>query len=101
MFLGLFGRLGKWFKRLSLRKILYAPRIFSFREKFIIFGFLALTLLSGGVLFSRLYLRFTIPVPAGGGNYSEALLKEPRNINPLFAAQDADRDLSRLIFSGL
>ena len=31
----------------------------------------------------------------------EGMLKEPRNINPVLSVQDADRDISRLIFSGL
>lgn len=90
-----------WLKNLSLKKVLYAPRAFSPKEKFIILGLAAVVLLSGGILFSRLYLRFTEPRPSAGGKYSEALLKEPRNINPLLAVQDADRDISRLVFSSL
>lgn len=43
----------------------------------------------------------TVPVE-GGGTYTEALIGAPRLLNPLFAALNpVDRDLSRLIFSGL
>jgi ABC-type transport system substrate-binding protein len=41
-------------------------------------------------------------VPASGGDYSEALIGQPKYINPLFAsANDVDADLSSLIYSGL
>ncbi|MBI2640864.1 MAG: peptide ABC transporter substrate-binding protein [Candidatus Sungbacteria bacterium] len=40
-------------------------------------------------------------MPQIGKSYTEGLLKEPRSINPLFAVQDADRDIAHLIFSGL
>lgn len=43
----------------------------------------------------------TVPVE-GGGTYTEALIGAPRLLNPLFAALNpVDRDLTRLIFSGL
>ena len=41
-------------------------------------------------------------VPASGGDYSEAMVGQPKYINPLFAtANDVDADLASLIFSGL
>lgn len=41
-------------------------------------------------------------VPASGGDYSEALIGQPKYINPLFAsANDVDADLTSLIYSGL
>ncbi len=48
-----------------------------------------------------LYVSVTSPAPAVGGTYREGLLKEPRTINPIFAAQDGERDLARIIYSGL
>ena len=40
--------------------------------------------------------------PASGGNYVEGLIGQPRFINPIYApANDVDRDLTELIFSGL
>ncbi|MGQ0602143.1 MAG: ABC transporter substrate-binding protein [Anaerolineales bacterium] len=41
-------------------------------------------------------------VPTEGGQYTEALIGSPRALNPLLAfANPVDRDLTRLIFSGL
>ncbi len=40
--------------------------------------------------------------PANGGDYSEALVGQPKYINPLFTpANDVDADLASLIYSGL
>ncbi len=42
------------------------------------------------------------PAPRVGGSYTEALIGSPKSINPLFAsANDVDRDLVALIYSGL
>jgi len=40
-------------------------------------------------------------MPAFGGTYVEAVSESPHNLNPLLSTNDADRDLSRLIFSSL
>lgn len=49
----------------------------------------------------RLYLRNTIEIPTQGGVYTEGLVGTPRFINPTLAATDIDRDLVRLVYSGL
>mgnify|MGYP001613485319 CR=1 FL=1 len=42
------------------------------------------------------------PAPDSGGSYSEAVVGEPHYLNPLLASSnEADRDLTTLIFSGL
>lgn len=47
--------------------------------------------------FSRLEI-----VPVAGGDYTEALVGQPKYINPLYAdASDADHDITRLIYSSL
>lgn len=97
---GLSRRIRYW-KLLSVRKLLYLPHIVDAREKRFFLILSAVVLLSGGVFFSRLYLKITISVPQVGDSYTEGLLKEPRTINPLFAVQDTDRDIARLVFSGL
>ncbi len=56
---------------------------------------------SGIALLGRTYVAITAPAPAVGKSYTEGILGEPRTINPIFAAQDADRDISRLVFAGL
>lgn len=43
-----------------------------------------------------------VEIPARGGEYTEALIGEPRLINPLYAStNDADQDLTTLVYSGL
>jgi len=39
--------------------------------------------------------------PVIGGTYVEALPESPHNLNPVLSTNDADRDLTRLIFSSL
>ncbi len=50
----------------------------------------------------RFWHNITKLVPAPGGSYVEGLVGLPRYINPLYAvANDADRDMERLVFAGL
>lgn len=90
-----------YLKSLSLKRILYLPRLFSADERRLVFFVLAIGLAAGGTLLGRVYIRITIPAPAVGGTYTEGMLREPRVINPVLAANDADRDIARLIFSRL
>ena len=87
---------------LRLHKYFYLPRLLTPQERKKAI-FLALVFVSFGALFAgRLYVRFTIPVPAVGGTYREGLLKPPRTINPLYAfTNDTDRDIAKLVFSRL
>ncbi len=67
---------------------------------FSVFLFLAITSLS--FLIITFYLNHTEVQPAISGYYSEAMIGSPRFINPIYAqANDVDRDLVELIFSGL
>ncbi len=44
----------------------------------------------------------TTPIPKPGGSYREGIVGEPRFVNPVLSpANDADRDLVRLLFAGL
>jgi len=47
------------------------------------------------------YSHFTKVLPDYGGSFREGIVGEPRFINPLLAQSDADRDLVRLVYSGL
>ena len=87
---------------LRLHKYLYLPRLLTPQERRKAF-FLALIFVSFGLVFAgRLYIRFTIPVPAVGGTYREGLLKLPRTVNPVYAfTNDTDRDIAKLVFSRL
>lgn len=59
--------------------------------------------LVGGVLFGRVSEQSVErSVPAVGGAYSEAVVGRPQRLNPLLDSySQVDRDLDRLIFSGL
>ncbi|TSD04677.1 MAG: peptide/nickel transport system substrate-binding protein, partial [Parcubacteria group bacterium Greene0714_36] len=94
-------RLNRRWRMLSIRKILYLPRILSVQEKRLyIFLFLA-GVLSASVFLGRIYAGMTRPVPQVGGSYAEGVIGTPRMINPLYAVKDVDRDIARLVFSGL
>ena len=47
------------------------------------------------------YWLLTVALPRAGGEYVEGLIGSPRFINPILAQTDADKDLARLVFSGL
>ncbi|TSC74134.1 MAG: hypothetical protein G01um101433_1098 [Parcubacteria group bacterium Gr01-1014_33] len=86
---------------LNFRKILYLPRLFAPEEKRILILLIIIAALSGAGFFSRIYFAATVPVPRIGGTYTEGIIGEPRIINPVLAVSDADRDITRLVFSGL
>lgn len=91
----------RYLKLVSVKKILYLPRILTIKEKSILSVLFFTALISGTLFFAKIYFRLTLPVPAVGGSYTEGILGGPRVINPIFASRDPERDLSRLIFSGL
>ncbi len=88
-------------RRFSLSRILYFPSLFSTREKRIAVLLAVIIIASGGALLGRLYVQATVVAPEVGGRLAEGIIGEPRTINPLYALRDADRDISRLVFSGL
>ncbi|MDZ4260596.1 MAG: ABC transporter substrate-binding protein, partial [Candidatus Sungbacteria bacterium] len=94
-------RLHKNGTRFAIRKLLYLPRIISSLEKRYLFLLGIIVFLSGIGLVTRLYTQLTVPMPKVAWSYTEGVIGEPRAINPLYASRDTDRDISRLIFSGL
>jgi len=80
----------------------HLPRSLSQPEKQIASG--AITVFIVSLLFLGTNYIFThqVIVPARGGEYTEALIGSPQFVNPLYANRsDVDRDLTRLVFSGL
>ena len=72
------------------------------REKILFFSFLVLSLGSAIFLGFSFYYSNTESQPAEGGKYIEGVVGQPHFLNPaLAAANDVDRDLVELIFSGL
>jgi peptide/nickel transport system substrate-binding protein len=90
-------------KKLSFEsRMRLLPKVLSQRERYTILGLTLLALFSILAVPVTSYFHFTAPVPSHGGSFSEGILGEPRLINPLLAqANDADRDLTSLIYSGL
>jgi peptide/nickel transport system substrate-binding protein len=72
------------------------------REKAMFAGF---ALLFFGGLFwwgSRAYLRYTVVVPAAGGEFREAIVGSPRYLNPVLAdTTEAEAAIEALVFSSL
>ena len=90
------------FKKITFRsKLKLLPKVLSKKERCLIFSFLIIIL---GSVFSipvLTYYHFTKAVPARGGSVTEGIVGEPRHINPLLAQSDSDKDLVKLIYSGL
>jgi peptide/nickel transport system substrate-binding protein len=85
-----------------MSQLRYARQLMSQRERRILLlsgAVLVLALLTAGGTFVSAH---TSRLPAVGGNLTEAILGQPKYINPLDAlANDPDRDLVKLIYSGL
>lgn len=95
------ARLNRRWKLLTIRKILFLPHILSPSEQRLLLFLGAVWALAGAGLAGRAYVGLTHPIPAIGGSYTEGVIGSPRAVNPLYGARDSDRDLERLIFSGL
>ncbi len=84
------------------RQLRYALRVIPQNEKrllLIAFVIFVLSLTTAGVFWLQPHLGQR---PAFGGTYTEAIIGQPKYINPFDAlANDADKDLTKLIFSGL
>jgi len=86
----------------TLEQLKYLPKYLGRRERWILVGLFFS--LSASVLFLavRFYLANVEATPDFGGEYVEGLAGGPEYVNPILAqTNDADMDLSRLIFSGL
>jgi len=49
----------------------------------------------------HVFLNQTVPMPVSGGTYKELMVGEVKYINPLLAQSDAEKSISKLLFSGL
>lgn len=85
----------------KLNRLIKLWECLNFKEK-AWFGVFTVTILfSISFLVGNFYRSQTKIIPIQGGTYVEALSESPYNINPVLSTNDADRDLSRLIFSSL
>lgn len=87
----------------TFRQLRYGIRVvLSDRERRLMAFSLFIFLLSGGTSLAFLINQRTIRVPVAGGTITEAIIGEPKYLNPLDApANDVDRDITSLIYSGL
>ncbi|MDO8505398.1 MAG: peptide ABC transporter substrate-binding protein [bacterium] len=85
----------------KLRQLIMLPKILSAKEQWVMRGALAVLLLSVVGILTYGISSHLVSKPVAGGTYREALVGTPHFINPVLAITDADRDLTRLIYSGL
>ncbi len=91
-------------RQLKSFRLSYLGKAFSLmarREKIALGILAALALVHAGYSVSAFYVAHTHIVPAGGGEYREGLLGQPRLINPLSATTNTDLAMADLVFSGL
>lgn len=77
------------------------PKILSKKEKIHLSVSLVILFLAVFALGTRVWWQNSVLSPDFGGTYTEGLIGSPNLINPLLASSDVDRDLVRLLFSGL
>ena len=86
----------------NLRQLKYIPQFLSKKEKRIIKISLNVILICSFILFVDFYKSNLQVVAIEGGEYVEALVGFPKNINPLYSSiKDIDSDISYLVFSSL
>lgn len=80
----------------------HLPKVLSRKERFLILVLSLIALVSLVAIPISAYYHFTKPAPNFGGSLTEGLVGTPKHINPLLAqSNDADKDLSSLVYAGL
>lgn len=85
-----------------LRQLGHMPKVLTVKERRLIN--ISLVLLMVGLVWSSSTVlgKYKTEVPKVGGKYIEAVVGSPQLINPIFSSiNDVDRDITRLVFSGL
>jgi len=86
----------------SLKQMRYLGEFIPKKEKVVLIICATIASISAvfwGIIFLFSHLE---PSPANGGEYSEALIGQPKLINPLFSSiNEVDADLTSLVYSGL
>jgi peptide/nickel transport system substrate-binding protein len=90
------------FKLPTLHQWQKLPSVLNKKERCFIIGFVILAILSSSAWIITYKLKTTIVAPSFGGGFSEGIVGSPQYINPVLSqANDSDRDVTELIFSGL
>ena len=87
--------------RFLKENLTHAIRAFSKKQRVVFFAFIWIFVISSFVALWNINKYFLIEVPSSGGSLTEGVIGAPRFINPVLAISDADRDLSKLVYSGL
>lgn len=86
----------------SIHQLLQVSHFMKTKEKKVFYIFLIAGFLSLFFLIYRTFLAYTVHAPVDGGEYSEGLMGNIEYLNPVLnKGNDVDRDISKLIFSGL
>lgn len=85
----------------SLRQMRYVKKVLASGEYRIVKILFAILLVNIAFLGWRTFTAGTEFEPKSGGTYTEGVVGVPQYINPIFAQNDVDRDLSSLVYSGL
>ncbi len=86
----------------NIQQLRQLRHFLSHREKKVILISILLLIFSTTLLGGRFLWQHLIEVPKYGGEYTEGLVGSVQYINPILSqGNDVDRDISRLIFSGL
>ena len=86
----------------SKLRIRLIPKVLSTKERYVVVALILIVLGSVTAIPFTTYFHFTKEAPDYGGKFTEGMVNEPRHINPLLSqANDTDRDLVSLIYSGL
>jgi len=72
------------------------------KKRFYIFGaFSLIAIISLIIILSKLNNSFMVEVPTSGGTITEGVISVPTLVNPVLAISEIDKDLTKLIYSGL
>lgn len=85
----------------NLEQLKQLPKFLNKKEKLQLTLALAIFIISSLGVAWRFYLKSSITAPDYGGTYIEGMIGVPNLVNPILATSDVDRDLTKLIFSGL
>lgn len=83
------------------KKIILIIRILPLFEKSVLLALMSVFVISFFGIIFKINNVYSVTVPDFGGEINEGIIGSPRFINPLLSVSDADRDLVKLIYSGL
>jgi len=84
------------------RQLRHAGRVLNINERRLILGASSIAIIALLFAAGTFVWQHSTWAPAVGGTYTEALIGQPKYLNPIDAiANDIDRDIVRLVYSGL